>query len=486
MSQAPETPARTEPTLELPDRPDLGHLRRQARRLLRDLRAGEPTVSPTLAQAQSQLARRYGFASWPRLVAHVTTIHAFTRTPARTAETGRRDSPADRFLRLACLSYTDDGASALAEAITRLDAAPEVVDVSVFAQAATGHAEALARTLAADPEAARREGGPYGWAPILYLTYSRVPDGPGRSATAALRVLLDAGADPDAGFLWQGLTSPFTALTGAFGGGESDQPPHPQALALARLLLEAGADPNDNQTLYNRMFRPADDHLVLLFAYGLGVERDGVWRRRLGRAFPSATAMVGEQLRWAAGHGMRERVRLLLTHGVDPDTTGYHPIHGQQTPYRLAVLGGYPDIAAALAEAGATTEVVDPVDVLVGAARAGDAEQVSALVLEDPALLAQARRRHPGALAAAAESGHVAATQILLDLGFDVSRGRGGGVTPLHLAALDGHLHVCEILLAAGADPSARDTQHGGRAVEWAVHGGNHVLAERLRTAAGG
>ena len=53
------------------------------------------------------------------------------------------------------------------------------------------------------------------------------------------RLLLDHGADPDTGYLWEG-TYPFTALTGAFGGGEDrgNQPPHSQGLALARMLLE--------------------------------------------------------------------------------------------------------------------------------------------------------------------------------------------------------------------------------------------------------
>ena len=95
--------------------------------------------------------------------------------------------------------------------------------------------------------------------PLLYLCFSRLPDEPpARSSLACAELLLRAGADPDAGFLWKGSAPPFTCLTGAFGGGEdrANQPPHQHALTLARLLLEAGADPNDGQTLYNRMFEP--------------------------------------------------------------------------------------------------------------------------------------------------------------------------------------------------------------------------------------
>ena len=82
-----------------------------------------------------------------------------------------------------------------------------------------------------------------------------MPLGPGRSAVAVARLLLEHGADPNAGYLWEGLIPPFTALTGALGGGGTI-PKHPEELALARLLLEAGADANDGQALYNQGWGP--------------------------------------------------------------------------------------------------------------------------------------------------------------------------------------------------------------------------------------
>ena len=65
---------------ELPDRPHLDQLRRQARELQRAAAAGDDTarrqvrsVAPagrvTLASAQLAVARQYGFASWPKLTA---------------------------------------------------------------------------------------------------------------------------------------------------------------------------------------------------------------------------------------------------------------------------------------------------------------------------------------------------------------------------------------------------------------------------------
>lgn len=54
---------------DLPDRPHLDHLKKQARALLRELRQRDANAS--LADALHALARDYGFASWPKLKAHV-------------------------------------------------------------------------------------------------------------------------------------------------------------------------------------------------------------------------------------------------------------------------------------------------------------------------------------------------------------------------------------------------------------------------------
>src|SRR5437899_9586737 len=52
----------------LPDRPNLRHLKDQAKDLLK---AG---AAASLADAQFQIARLYGFASWPKLKAHVESF----------------------------------------------------------------------------------------------------------------------------------------------------------------------------------------------------------------------------------------------------------------------------------------------------------------------------------------------------------------------------------------------------------------------------
>jgi uncharacterized protein (TIGR03067 family) len=86
----------------LPARPHLDHLRRQAKALLATLQEGDPDAVATfhehlpaargmtgeqirnagfrLADAQSAVARKTGFASWPQLARHVETLRALEGT----------------------------------------------------------------------------------------------------------------------------------------------------------------------------------------------------------------------------------------------------------------------------------------------------------------------------------------------------------------------------------------------------------------------
>jgi hypothetical protein len=66
-------------SLNLPPRPSLDHLRKQAKELLRNIRLHAPHA--TLVDAQHALAREYGFPSWPKLKAHVESAAAAEPRP---------------------------------------------------------------------------------------------------------------------------------------------------------------------------------------------------------------------------------------------------------------------------------------------------------------------------------------------------------------------------------------------------------------------
>jgi hypothetical protein len=250
--------------------------------------------------------------------------------------------PADEFLRLGCLYYEDDQPERWAQARRVLAAHPGITRLSVHAAAAAADVPRLRAHLAGDRAAASRPGGPFRCEPLFYLAYTRHDPAIGLDAVlTSARLLLGAGADPNAGYLWHGLPTPFTVLTGVFGEGELGpvrQPRHPHSRALARLLLEAGADPNDGQALYNRMFEPGNDHLELLFEFGLGTGDGGPWRARLGAALDTPEQLVRGQLRWAITHGMTERVLARAVRAARPALIVWAAAQGQ--PGSVELLAG--------------------------------------------------------------------------------------------------------------------------------------------------
>src|SRR5580698_5777539 len=96
-------------SLTLPARPDLDHLKKQAKLLLRDVRAqqGEalaiiaalhprPADFSTLRDAQLVVARRYGFTDWDQLRNEVQLRQLRSATAPEQVE---------RFINHACLRY---------------------------------------------------------------------------------------------------------------------------------------------------------------------------------------------------------------------------------------------------------------------------------------------------------------------------------------------------------------------------------------------
>jgi hypothetical protein len=92
------------------------------------------------------------------------------------------------------------------------------------------------------------------------------------------------------------------------------------------------------------------------------------------------------------------------------------------------------------------------------------------------------------ALALAAQHGHGGVAALLLDAGEDPNRYNPPGAhahsTPLHQAAIAGHLDVVRLLIERGARLGIRDIHYGGTALEWAEHGGRTEVVEYLRRAA--
>jgi ankyrin repeat protein len=418
----------------LPNNPSLERFRRDARRLQRAVRdpANEGnsaalalvsrhhpdgmSTDPTtfaLTAAQHVVAGAVGFSSWPRLLAYLRVAERLRRDP--TVDVG--DDPIARFLSLACLTYgRDDGADRWSAAGDVLRSSPDLPGRSLLVAATIADPSAVRAHLDRGGDGAHAQGGPFGWTALFHLAASRVPQ---RDPLATAQLLLDAGADPNAGYLWLGLPTPFTVLTLCFGEGEAGparQPRHPASEELAALLLSQGADPNDAQTLYNRMFARDDGHLRMLLEHGLGQGPGGPWHRRLGEALEGPAEMVQRQVDWARNHGFTERLELLAAHGFSDGTPNDSP-----SPWR-------------------TAETVPPI------ASAGTPDGVRAL----------------------------ASTGGDLDAAFD-------GHTLLHHAAWIGDVELVRALLECGADRGVVDAEHGTTPLGWAEYGHAEETAALLR-----
>ena len=475
------------PTSPLPSNPSIEHLRKDAKRLRRAVQAGDADAIAraqefhprggqalqqlTLADAQLVTARSYGFASWAKLKQHLVAITPFVWNAPAPPDP---DSRVDVFVRLACLTYTGVHPSP-ARARRLLADHPEIARASIYTAAAVGDVTGVRVMLDREPRLLNPKDGPMHWEPLLYACYSRLEASDSTHSTLEVaRLLLSRGADPNAGFLYEGRYA-FTALTGAFGRGEDwpNQPPHPDCEALARLLLEAGADPNDAQTLYNRHFKRDDDHLKLLFTYGLGRERGGPWLSRLHDDESKLDSLLVQQLCWAAIHNFLDRVKLLIEHGIDVNAPSRR---SGRTAYEEALRAGHHSIAEYLLQHGAKKIDLDPLETFALACIAGRREEVRARLSEDPGLLERlGHQRRMDTLHRAVDAQQHDGVRLMIELGVDINGivpGTGLDRAVLHNAAAWGSLETVRLLVELGADPNLRDPSYHGTAIAWALYNG--------------
>lgn len=496
MPESSHNSSTTPFTRPLPTNASLENLRKQAKSLLKSVRTNEPvalaeidalklgsrTSGPgglTLSDAQFVIARRYGFTSWTTLKNHVEVVSRYSAWPDALKSADAAPSLVDRFISLACLNYANDHASRREKARELFAANPSIANENIFAAATIGDHVAVKELLQLNPKLARVQGGPHNWEPLLYATYSRLNSSLTDDSTLEVaRVLLDHGADPNTGFLWDGNYL-FTALTGVFGEGERGplhQPVHQYCEELARLLLQRGADPNDGQTLYNRMFTGGTKHLELLFEFGLGKRADGVWYKRLRERLDSPEEIIRQQVAWAAKYNQWERMRVLIRHGADVNG---RDSRFKKTPYELAMLSGNTEMAELLLANGAMRTNLSDVDAFSAACLRADNEQALALLAKRPTLLDELGPTRCELLNLAAESDKRDAIRLMHKLGFDLNERKR--TVALHSAAMSGNLEMAMLLIALGADPSIRDEEFNATPLGWAEYGQHTEVVEYLK-----
>lgn len=474
----------------LPARPNLEQLRTQAKELqaairredasaIASLRAHHPrSVAPSrasLADAQLVLARAYGFPSWNALREEVEL---------RALDLSAR---AARFVALAAAADPSPS-RCLQRARVLLAREPALVGVDVFTALVTGDVERVRARIIADPAWADTIGGPLpGRRPLHYVAYSRMhhhDPAIGRGLLACATLLLDAGADVDAGFTLEDFASTLRPLYGACGAAN-----HP---AMAALLLDRGATIDDGESLYH-----ANEHddvacLELLVARGASARGTNALARALD--FPGTrritlvlAAGADPNLRLWNGdtpllHGIRrgrtaDELAVLLDAGADPNAR-VQP-HGWARVGRSAVglarSLGATEIVRALLERGASDEST-AFGELVDACASGDLARARQCIT---AIDTRAGSDDVASFLEIVGRGDAPLITALLSAGFPVTAANGHGQSALHWAAWQGRDAVVRALLDAGAPIEARERQFGGTPLGWAVHGASMAPAGR-------
>jgi ankyrin repeat protein len=436
----------------------LDNLKKEAKRWLKSLREGdeealarfrrahpEPPAEPTLRDVQLAVARERGAPGWAELK---------TRLQAPQV--------AAWFLEQACPDWRTGGpsaqAAAQAAAMRLLERHPEIARASIYTAVVCGELREVERILAADPRAASHRGGPKDWEPLHYLCFARLPlAAANENAAAIVRLLLDAGADPNASFqIGMARHSP---LVGIVGEGEERRAPHPRLEALLHLLLQRGASPCDTQVIYNVT---QGDHpcrwLETLYDHSVRIGAQAEWTRPKHFREPKLN-----DLDWLLCDVVPRNDAAcavwLLERGADPNA---------QRPWRDLPLyaeasrRGFREMAELLLRYGAVpaSEPLTTEEEYVAACLRMDREAVRTMLREHSELLAS-----PAAIFAAAGQDRADVVEFLLDLGTPIEVEDAQKQRPLHIAAQSNAVRTAQLLIDRGAEIDARESQWGGTAL---------------------
>jgi hypothetical protein len=331
------------PARQFPSKPDLNHLKYQAKDLLKGhadhdrgvaqrIREFNPRFSHAtdaeifetalrLSDAQFTIAREYGFKSWARLKVHVESPELASRLKLPYHERIE-----DAVFRCAVDLLDAGDVEGLRDHLKRH---PKLVHEHVEFEAGNYfHSPTLLEFIAENP-----------------IRHETLP----KNIVEIARVILDAGADRTAIHETLGLVS-----TGRVSRECGVQ------IALIDLFCDRGCDP--------------DGALEAAVAHGEFDAAEALVRRGARLSLPVAAALGRVQdargllasaddsdrrkaLALASQYGRVAVVQLLLDSGEDPN--GYSPVHSHSTPLHQAALSGHELVVRVLLEHGASADARD-------------------------------------------------------------------------------------------------------------------------------
>ncbi|WP_446743154.1 ankyrin repeat domain-containing protein [Silvibacterium acidisoli] len=453
-------------TRELPARPNLEHLKKQARTLLNDALNGDPsaasrfaaigvTAPPKLADALHAIAREYNFNTWPEMKLQIEA---------------NSDDPTAAFL----TAVKANDAALLRRAFQRYPSLKSTLDEPL-------------------PDYGFEEQ------PILIAVRNQNRE--------MIETLLEAGADINARSQW--WAGSFGVLDWAEGdlaawliargakldihsasrlgviekvreflavdpqlvharGGDGQLPLHFAAsIEIAQLLLDAGAeldirDIDHESTAVQYMVLKPERHDVARFLIAKGAKADIFAAAALG------DLRLAEELL----NDDPDRIRMTVSDRYfpkqNPRAGGVIYMYGfgiTATPHAIARRFEHAEIQQLLLQRS-------PVWMrIVQYAEMGNEAGIVEILERHPAAISKLSELSAKRIIGGAVRNNLRAVELLIRHGWPATPRMNNGQTALHFASWHGNAGLVRLLLAHGADPNVFETEHGGNTLAWALHG---------------
>jgi Ankyrin repeats (3 copies) len=433
----------------LPDRPDLQQYKKQAKELLKSVRAGDPdalrrveahhprsalTVRPqadptktlVLADVQLVLAREHGFDSWPKFVREIES-RLGERSPSAIWKAAERAIEEGDATRLETL-LRDHGKMLRGQR-------PET---SWWGGLAPDYSAADARTMIV------RNHHFETWAQFeSYATERQTPESLVAQFEDAVEAIISGDIETLKGILaghpelirarsTRTHRSMLLHYVGANGVEDFRQRTPKNAVQIAEVLLDAGAEVDAVADMYG------GSTTVGLVATSIHPQNAGV---------------------------QNDLVDVLVAYGARIDRPGAGGSKGSGLLINSCLANGRPGAAEYLARRGA------PID-LEGASGLGRLDLVRSFVADDGSLMNGATKEQMlDGFSWACEYGRADVVEFLLKRGMDVgARLRPHKQTGLHWAAYGAHIETVKLLLRRRPPLDVRDESFEGTPLEWALY----------------
>ena len=441
---------------QLPEKPNLVYLKKQAKELRRSMRQGK------LADAQHALAQEYGFASWAKLKVHV---EALGLSPAEALKAAVCDSDAERVRKVLTdhpelRERIDDplpgygfGQQALFAAVQRSDRA--TIDVLLNAGANIRK---------------RTEWWAGGFGVLDDCD------------TSLAEFLIERGAVLDAHAAARlGKIAELRALVAADAsavharGGDGQTPLHfASTVEVAEFLLENGAeidarDVDHESTPAQYMLRvdqkrhyPRDRQDVARYLVSRGCKTDILMAAALGDADLARRHLDSDP------NCIRMSVSEEWFPKQDPRAGGsiyIWMLGAHRTAHTVARDFGHEEVFQLLMER--TPEELK----LALACELGDEASFHAFLARDPEAATKLPEEQQRKLPDAAQSNNTKAVRLMLEAGWPVDTPGEAGATALHWAGFHGNAEMARAILKHHPTLELKSREYEGTALGWALYG---------------